>query len=143
MKILLVSHGELATGLISSYQMIAGENKNLEALILTADGINDFSRRLIEKLDSFQNEKVLILCDIKGGTPFNESYKYQLMHSEYISIVCGMNLPMLIEIGTIIESAQDLDHIYDTAIKVGRDAVEGIKGSVAESITEEEKIDEF
>ncbi|MFL2061819.1 PTS sugar transporter subunit IIA [Marinilactibacillus psychrotolerans] len=127
MKTLLVSHGDMAKGLINSYEMIAGKNNHLDSICLTNEGIDIFSKRLIEKLGTYKNEKVLILCDVKGGSPFNEAYKYQMMYPDDISIVCGMNLPMLIEVAFLLSSSDNLDVLYKTALEVGKKAIEGIQ----------------
>ncbi|MBO0452319.1 MULTISPECIES: PTS sugar transporter subunit IIA [Enterococcus] len=125
MKLLLLSHGELCQGLISSYQMIAGENKDIAAVSLTDTGIQDFSERLNKVLTGLEAEDVLILTDIKGGTPYNEAYKYYLSNENRVQLVAGMNLPMVIEAGLNL-SNKDLQAITEIAIEMGRGGIEGV-----------------
>ncbi|MCQ9209672.1 PTS sugar transporter subunit IIA [Granulicatella seriolae] len=138
MRILVVSHGELASGLINSYEMIAGENPQLDSLSLTNAGIANFTQKFMEKLDSYGNEKVLILCDIKGGSPFNESYKYQMTHPDRVSIICGVNLPILIEVGMLVTSIDDLDVLYQMALSIGKQSIEGISKEIVQEEENEE-----
>lgn len=126
MKIILTSHGDFAAGLLSSYEMIAGKNEKIDYVSLTNDGINDFSKKLEEKLQSIRDDKVLILCDLKGGTPFNESYKQLLMRPNDIQIICGMNLPMLIEMGVNLDSSDDLKQLYEIGLNAGQNAIQGV-----------------
>ena len=51
MKIVVTSHGDLCEGILSSYQMIAGDISPFIAVKLDDKGISDFSSRLTEVLD--------------------------------------------------------------------------------------------
>lgn len=105
--------------------MIAGENKNIFAISLTDAGIQDFSERFNKQLVEFESEEVLILTDIKGGTPYNEAYKYYLLNEARVRIISGMNLPMLIELGLNLTSGK-LSDLSELAVEVGRSGIEGI-----------------
>ncbi|WP_171014989.1 PTS sugar transporter subunit IIA [Culicoidibacter larvae] len=99
--ILVTSHGKFAEGIIDSGTMIAGAQSNVEVVSLTASGIEEFVVQLNDKLQqmSEQYSEVLILCDLKGGTPYNESFRYILTHeaAEQMKLVAGLNLPMYLE----------------------------------------------
>lgn len=125
MKLLLVSHGTFATGLLESYVMIAGENSDISAICLTDDGIGDFSKRLQDFVQMHLDEGLLILCDIKGGTPFNEAYREFLANPQQVKVVTGMNLPMLIETGVALQSGRKLEELFELAVNTGRTSVEG------------------
>lgn len=126
MKLLLISHGGFANGLLSSYEMIAGRNKNITAISLTDDGIGDFSANLQYYLAKNNDENILILCDVKGGSPFNQAYQQYLTNPNKIRIITGMNLPMLIEIGLNMLDEENLDHLFDLGIKTGIISIEGV-----------------
>lgn len=126
MKLLLISHGGFANGLLSSYEMIAGRNKNITAISLTDDGIGDFSANLQYYLAKNNDENILILCDVKGGSPFNQAYQQYLTNPNKIRIITGMNLPMLIEIGLNMSDEENLDHLFDLGIKAGIISIEGV-----------------
>ena len=80
-KILLTSHGHLAQGIASGFEFIAGKSDHIMTLELDERGIGSYRNRLQELLDG-KTESVLILADLKGGTPYNESFKYYLAHTE-------------------------------------------------------------
>lgn len=127
-EVIIVSHGDFCVGLMNSYKMIAGETKKIKPIPLTDDGIGDFSTRLKREIENIlQVEDLLIFCDIKGGTPFNEAFNHFLSNPEKIRIVPGMNLPMLIEIGMQLEVGMSLDKLYDIALNIGKMAIERIE----------------
>lgn len=124
MKIVLTTHGDLAEGLLDSYRMIAGNTDNIIPINLTDDGIGVFSKKLRTTLDNLiDKEKVLILCDLKGGTPYNESLKYQLENEGTVEIVTGVNLPMLMETALSIEHS-DLKTLKELAMNSGISAIQ-------------------
>jgi len=125
---LLVSHADFCVGLLNSYEMIAGETKKVSTVSLTEDGIGDFSKRLKYQIESIlQKDDLLIFCDIKGGTPFNESFNHFLNHPDKIRIIPGMNLPMLIEVGTQLDTDLGLKDLYEIALNSGKIAIERIE----------------
>jgi PTS system mannose-specific IIA component/PTS system mannose-specific IIB component len=129
--ILITSHANLADGLVSAFEMIAGHKNYIQALSLNTSGVNEFRRRLLAFLNNAPSP-VLILADVKGGTPYNEAYKYYLAHSNKCSLVSGVNLPMLLEIGTNIENCTDLDDVKAKTKAIGQQGIE-----IAEDIVED------
>ncbi|CZQ87930.1 PTS system fructose-specific EIIA component [bioreactor metagenome] len=124
MKIVLASHGNFCHGLFESYTMIAGKNKDIHAISLDDSGIGTFRNKLNELLDELtSNDNVLILTDIKGGTPHNESYSYKLMHEGKVRLIAGMNLPMLVELGLSLSSINDLDQLAQLAVDTGKESI--------------------
>ena len=130
MKILLATHGNLGEGILESYQMISGETENIKTVKLTKSGIGDFKEKLRNQLNELTvTEKVLVLCDLKGGTPYNESFMYSLENPGKIEVVTGVNLPMLIEIGFLAESGTETSYLVDTAVNVGKESIEKLESS--------------
>lgn len=125
MKIILTSHGNFAKGILQSYEMIAGANERISYVTLDEEGIGKFSNTLRCKLDEIiESDDVLILCDLKGGTPYNESFTYALSHQDKVRVVAGLNLPMLIEIG--ITNLDNLDEAVFIALESGKSGIEAL-----------------
>lgn len=131
MHILLVSHGGLSTGTLEAYRMIAPKTEDISALgLLAEEGVDAFRQRLTDHvLDLLKADGVLILADLQGGTPFNESLPLLLEHPKQLHIVTGMNLPMLLEAGMTMESGGDLEAVYHAALTAGAEGVVGINGT--------------
>lgn len=133
MKILLATHGNLGEGLLDSYEMIAGKTENISTVKLTDSGIGEFKEKLHNTLNELTaTEKVLVLCDLKGGTPYNESFMYSLENPEKIEVVTGVNLPMLIEIGYLLGSDTSIGQLADQAVSVGLESIEKLVSSDAD-----------
>jgi len=125
MKVVLASHGDFCFGILNSYQMIAGENKQIVAVSLDDSGIEIFTQRFTSLLDQvLETDEVLILTDIKGGTPYNEAFNYFMKNSSKTRVIAGMNLPMVIELGLNL-SHNSLEELYQLGLNVGRSSIEG------------------
>ena len=124
MKIVVTSHGDLCEGVLSSYQMIAGDISPFIAVKLDDKGISDFSSRLTAVLDEqiIKNGVVIVISDITGGTPYNETFRYMLAHPNKVYLLAGLNLPMLIQAGTLIDQ-DDIHETLDSILEAGQTSV--------------------
>lgn len=125
MKILVVSHGEFAKGILSSVQMIVGEQKDLMAFGIAPEEDREvLADKIRQVLDSKQtDEEMLIVSDLFHGTPFNvcvelsEHYKFQ--H------ITGINLPLLLEIlmdRTMGKNVKEIsEHVMEDAASTVKD----------------------
>lgn len=98
-SIVLASHGALAAGIMESGGMIFGPQENVAAVALTPDmGPDDMHRKLLDAISDFADqEHVLFLVDLWGGTPFNQVSRIleEEQHEDWVALT-GLSLPMLI-----------------------------------------------
>jgi PTS system mannose-specific IIA component len=95
-RVLLVSHGGLAMAMLKSAEMIAGSQKDVKTLCLfPEDAPESFRDRIAAVLEEWKAEDVLVLSDIRSGTPFNAVAS--LMQRYPFRHISGVNLAMLIE----------------------------------------------
>lgn len=96
--IVLASHGDFAKGIMQSGSMVFGDQQDVKAVCLTPnEGPEDFRKHLEEAVKDFSDQnEVLFLVDLWGGTPFNQANAFINGHDSW-AIVTGLNLPMLIE----------------------------------------------
>ncbi|MDF7638258.1 PTS sugar transporter subunit IIA [Lactobacillus sp. ESL0791] len=123
MKIIITSHGGFCTGILESYEMLAGKSNLLIALPLTPDDTGQYKKRLTQYLSANKTESILILCDLCGGTPYNESYAAYLRNPEKIGVVSGLNLGMLLETAFAAENGTKLDDLVEIAIDAGHKGI--------------------
>ncbi|QNQ81209.1 PTS sugar transporter subunit IIB [Lactobacillus sp. PV034] len=136
--IILASHGGFADGIFQSAQMIFGKQENLAHVILKPDeGPDDIRKKMEEAVTSFDNqEQVLFIVDLWGGTPFNQANNLVKEHEDTWAIVSGMNLPMVIEaLGQRLAS----DNAHDIASAIVEPGREGIKTQPESLMPKEEK----
>lgn len=126
--ILVTTHGELCNGLLHATHMIIGEEEGIATVSLDENGVEDFSSRLERKLDEMVEKynQVLVLCDLKGGTPCNQSLKYSLMNEGKVKVVAGVNLPMIIEAILGRSNVASLDELAISSSDTGKQSIEFI-----------------
>ena len=96
-QLLLVSHGKLAEAMLASAQMIVGPQPEIKTLCLyPEDTPESFREKISELLTTWQDEDVMVLSDIRSGTPFNATASL-MQHFDFRHI-SGINLGMLIEV---------------------------------------------
>lgn len=127
MKVIVVSHGSYARGLVDTVQMIAGKQEDLEAFGLeseeSVDTLKEKIRQSIEQAS--QEEEILILTDIFYGSPFNTVIslmpEYDLYH------VTGINLPLMMEVIMGRISGKHAEEICKELLKAAPDTVRDVR----------------
>ncbi|QAT39192.1 hypothetical protein [Clostridium sp. JN-9] len=120
--IVIATHGDLANGFMDSINIIMGSPENISVATLKNDkGIEGFNVELRASLNNvISDDGILILSDIKGGTPYNSSC-YYAGNGEFnvnIKVVSGINLPMLLEVLSMREHS-NLDELVKIALNAG------------------------
>lgn len=123
--IILASHGEFATGIMQSGKMIFGEQENVKAVtLMPSEGPDDLKAKMKDAIASFDNQdEVLFLVDLWGGTPFNQANALFQEHTDKWAIVAGMNLPMLIEAYGARLSMESAQEIASFILNSGKEGV--------------------
>jgi PTS system mannose-specific IIA component len=121
--IVLISHGDMAKGLVSSAGMLAPDLSQLSALTLwPQDNPEDFQKKLqdaIKEVDT--GEGVFILADMLGGTPCNRAIYFI---GEKVRLLTGLSLPMLYSLLTIREEGGgDLASIAQDVLAEAREGM--------------------
>lgn len=124
--IVLASHGGFADGIAQSAQMLFGEQDNFAHVILKPNECPDDIRGKMEKaIASFDNQdEVLFLVDLWGGTPFNQANGLAEKHDKW-AIVAGMNLPMVVQALTerMMNANATAHEIATAVVEPGKDGI--------------------
>lgn len=111
-KIILSTHGKMAEGMVNTMQMLIGKEYNVDIIPFfedtDAEDLENKFKKEISKMQTYEN--LLILCDLKGGTPFNIASKVSFKNSK-IAVLYGVNLPILIEALTTYETQEFSEYI--------------------------------
>ncbi|WP_123054522.1 mannose/fructose/sorbose PTS transporter subunit IIA [Clostridium sp. JN-1] len=123
--IILASHGEFAKGILQSGAMIFGEQENVKAVtLMPSEDPDDIKAKMKDAIASFDNQdEVLFLVDLWGGTPFNQANSLFEEHKDKWAIVAGMNLPMVIEAYASRLSMESAQEIAANIVKVAKEGV--------------------
>lgn len=121
--IIITGHGQFATGLLSSLQLIAGDFANVTAVDFAVNNsTEDLSGKLTKAVRDFTNcDQVMFFTDLAGGTPFRCCV---LMGQDGIEskVISGANLPMLLEI-IFARDSRDLEVLKNIALEAGKVAI--------------------
>ncbi len=138
--IVVVTHGQLATELVNSAEMIVGDLPHFAAVSIGWHEDVDHAREEIgaaiarvsasAAASGQESGKVLVLTDMFGGTPANLAVTFV---SEHVEVITGVNLPMLIKLARpqnftdLASLARDMREHGRNAIWVASDLLKGEK----------------
>lgn len=113
--LVIASHGHLAEEFVATARQIVGELDNVVTCSVEPGASPEQLReRLKEAVGEVeQGDGVVVLADLLGGTPCNQSLS--LCQQAHLEIVTGVNLPMVLKanslrrtVGTAAELADQL-----------------------------------
>ena len=102
--LVLVTHGQLAEEFVRAMTHVVGPQERIATIAIGPE--DDMEKRRVEiagaigKVDT--GNGVIVLTDLFGGTPSNLSIS--LMERGRVEVIAGMNLPMLIRLGSARKS---------------------------------------
>ena len=101
----LVTHGRLAEEFIAATEHVVGAQESIQAICIGPD--DDMEQRRIDILEAVKavdtGEGIVLLTDMFGGTPSNLAIS--IMEKGRIEVLAGINLPMLIKLASVRQSA--------------------------------------
>ena len=115
--LVLVTHGRLAEEFVTAMVHVVGPQEQVATIAIGPDDDME-SRRVdiaaaIAEVDT--GAGVIVLTDLFGGTPSNLAIS--LMQRGHVEVIAGMNLPMLIRLGSARKSMSVV-----AAVAAARDA---------------------
>jgi len=97
--VVVVTHGQLATELVNSVEMIVGDLPHVAAVSIgwhdDADRAREEISQAIARVDNEELAGVLVLTDMFGGTPTNLAVT---LVTSRVEVITGVNLPMLLKL---------------------------------------------
>jgi PTS system mannose-specific IIA component len=100
--VLILTHGELASELLKAAQIIDPNLKDQTSAMalpwdMDSDEMANALKRRLRELD--RGEGTLVLTDMFGGTATNLALPF--LEPEKVEVVTGVNLPMLVKLGSM------------------------------------------
>lgn len=122
--LLVTGHGNFASGITSSVDLIAGKQENYQFVdFLPTYNLDDLDREIKKGLENLKNcDSILILCDLLGGTPFNKAAEISTKMNN-VNVVAGTNLSMLLEVTMTRKFENNLDALTNAAIESGTEQI--------------------
>lgn len=134
--IVVVGHGEFATGISSTVEMVAGVQPAYEAISFL-EGITP--ENLLESIDLAinnvnQGSGVIVFTDLKGGTPHQMSIHAAMSH-DGVEVLSGTNVGMILE-GAIVRTM--MEDVKELSLKLVSTGIEQITRFDAASLIKDE-----
>lgn len=135
MDILLLSHGNFASGLKSSAELITGENKNIHALDLYLDNEKlDAKLKKLREAHPLDEENLIVLTDIQGGSVTQQVIGNFDLNK--VQVVTGMNLPLLLSLITSGMDTLDKKGLNEM-IEISKDSVLSVNDFLEQAAEED------
>ena len=135
-SILIIGHGNYATGALSATRLVAGAPENVYALDFE-EGMSpeELKEKMSTLLASIPDKEVLIMADLAGGTPFRTAVELKMTQTgKDVRVVAGANMPALMEAAF----SSDSMGLAELAADVLQTGVEGFMDWDAQSDDSEE-----
>ena len=127
--VLLVSHGEFATGLHKAVTMFSGEDRQdiLSTCLKNGMGADEFAENVKELLaDIGEEDEIILFADIVGGSPLTTAANV-IAEKGLIgktTMIGGMNLPLVLSTVLTKDMTEDLDgDLQNSLIPESKEAI--------------------
>ncbi|GGL41751.1 PTS sugar transporter subunit IIA [Sporolactobacillus putidus] len=125
--IVIAAHGNFSESLISTARMIFGNIENVEQVTFKpGEGIENLLEKYAIITESFDDDAVLFLVDLFGGSPYNAASRFVARRNN-MDIVTGVNLPMVIEVLGKRLAGGTLEDLVQTAKQAGADGIKSFR----------------
>ena len=109
--LVLVTHGRLALEFLAAMEHVVGPQAQVRTVCIDAD--DDMERRRADIVEAAKDvnsgDGVILVTDMFGGTPSNLAIS--AMQKGTIEVIAGMNVPMLIKLAELRETASVTDAV--------------------------------
>lgn len=141
-RIVLVSHGEQAKGMLNTVQMLLGQQENIAAYCLYPEqDVSSLTEQLRSELETYGAEKIIFMTELMHGSPFNAvvslTRDYPDMHH-----ITGTNLAVLMSV--VLERDTDGatgESICEAALDASQNSIVDVSKMLAKESNSEEEED--
>lgn len=117
--LVLVTHGRLASELVSALEHVVGPQANITAICIGPE--DDMEQRRAHILEAVaraeEGNGIILLTDMFGGTPSNLAIS--IMDKANVEVIAGVNLPMLVKLASVRQT-ESLEEAAQSAQEAGR-----------------------
>ena len=119
--VVVATHGLLAQEMIRTAEAVVGALPNVVpvAVVSTAPDMRADLKAAIQRVD--EGDGVLLLTDLLGGSPTNLCVSF--LAERQVEVITGVNLPMLLKLGTVRSSGKPIGQIARELADAGQRAI--------------------
>lgn len=117
--ILIATHGDFASGLLSAVELIAGKQEKVGTIGLHhEDGIEEFEQKVNNMLDDLDDgDGVLVFVDILGGTPSNVIFRS--LSRKKFKAIAGVNMAMVVQ-AVMMRDGMSEEELYENVLEIAK-----------------------
>ena len=122
--LIVIGHGNFATGITSSLELIMGMPKDYIPIdFIDTDSKLDLEKKIDLGLNHLDYcDEIIVFVDLFGGTPFNIAMEKRITYSK-IRVFYGVNLGMLMTIVSQRNFNSDCSEITKNLVSVAREQI--------------------
>lgn len=135
--IIFASHGLLASGVLSSVELILGKQRHIHTLCAYIEEDVDLSRQVTELMAHFPPEdEVIVITDIFAGSVNNEFIRF--LARPGFHLLAGLNLPLVIDLLISAQEENTAKYILE-ALSNSKESIQYCNQSIYNAMPEDKE----
>ena len=122
--LILATHGAMASATLEAAQLLMGEKEAVQTIGFSmGDSLEMLLQRFSDAFAALQDcEHILIVTDIRGGSPCNAATVMKAQHPN-ARVLAGLSLPILVQFFEDRDNALSFDASVENIVEAGQASV--------------------
>ena len=139
-RLLVATHGRFAEGIGETLGLILGASQPLEILNAYTTPDFDMAKAAKDYVSGLgEEDELIVAADVFGGSVANAFTEYTA--DGRVHVVTGLNLPLLIVLGSEGSSGNSLEEMIQNAIEEAKEGIVYVNKVIEKTMQEEEEDD--
>lgn len=125
--LIIATHGDLAASALEAAELLVGEQEQVETIgFRPGDSLELLLERFTQAIKRLEEcEEILVLTDIKGGSPCNAATVMKAKNPK-LRLVAGLSIPLLAQFFESKANGETLADSIDELIEIGKFSIREI-----------------
>ncbi len=125
--LIIATHGDLAASALEAAELLVGEQEQVETIgFCPGDSLELLLERFTQAIKRLEEcEEILVLTDIKGGSPCNAATVMKAKNPK-LRVVAGLSIPLLAQFFESKANGETLADSIDELIEIGKFSIREI-----------------
>ncbi len=125
--LIIATHGDLASSALEAAELLVGEQEQVETIgFRPGDSLELLLERFTQAIKQLEEcEEILVLTDIKGGSPCNAATVMKAKNPK-LRVVAGLSIPLLAQFFESKANGETLADSIDELIEIGKFSIREI-----------------
>lgn len=125
--LIIATHGDLAASALEAAELLVGEQEQVKTIgFRPGDSLELLLERFTQAIKRLEEcEEILVLTDIKGGSPCNAATVMKAKNPK-LRVVAGLSIPLLAQFFESKANGETLADSIDELIEIGKFSIREI-----------------